>query len=253
MQPLGRNRGSYCGERIHLTEVLESIRSVAKRAGWGSETFLQDGERSLLALKRQPESASKRIYISAGIHGDEPAGLLAVLRLLESNEWPTDTAIWLCPCLNPTGFPRNTRENDQGIDLNRDYRSPSSPEIVAHTRWLDQQPFFDLGVHLHEDWESKGFYLYELNPKRITAKSRAIVEAVEQVCPVDHSDEIEGLPADHGIIHPTVKPHERKEWPEAFFMVQSKTSISYTVEAPSDFPLPMRVAALQTAVNTLLT
>ena len=252
MQPLGRNLGSYCGERIHLAEILDAITAEAKRVGWGRETFLDKDSRQLFALTLRPRHARKKVYVSAGIHGDEPAGLMAVLQLLQAHEWPDDTAIWLCPCLNPTGFPRNTRENDQGIDLNRDYRSRGSAEIKAHTEWLDRQPSFDLGVHLHEDWESKGFYLYELNPNEVSAKSRDVIDAVERVCPVDHSAEIEDWPADHGVIHPTVKPHERKEWPEAFFMVQSKTMISYTLEAPSDFPLAMRVAALRTAVNTLL-
>ena len=30
-------------------------------------------------------------------------------------------------------------------------------------RWLARQPNFDLAVCVHEDWESVGFYLYELN------------------------------------------------------------------------------------------
>ncbi|MGB0582612.1 MAG: M14 family metallopeptidase [Limisphaerales bacterium] len=252
MQPLGRNQGSYCGERIHVAEVLGAIGEAAERAGWGSEVFLDEESRQLFALTLRPRQTLKKVYISAGIHGDEPAGPMAVLQLLRAHEWPEDTAVWLCPCLNPTGFRRNYRENAERVDLNRDYRSPVTLEIMAHTDWLNRQPSFDFGVHLHEDWESKGFYLYELNPNEVPAKSREMIDAVQQVCPVDQSAEIEGWGANHGVIHPPVKPHERKEWPEAFFMVQSKTMISYTLEAPSDFPLTMRVAALQTAVNTLL-
>ena len=58
--------------------------------------------------------------------------------------WPDDAEIWLCPCLNPTGFPRNTRENAGGVDLNRDYKHRRSAEVRAHIAWLQRQPNFDL-------------------------------------------------------------------------------------------------------------
>ncbi len=100
-----------------------------------------------------------RVYISTGIHGDEPAGPLAALQLLQEDCWPKDAALWMCPCLNPTGFPLNRRENAQGIDLNRDYRHLETAEVQAHTSWLQRQPAFDLTLCLHEDWESRGFYI----------------------------------------------------------------------------------------------
>ncbi len=74
-----------------------------------------------------------RIYISTGIHGDEPAGPLAALRLIQENHWPENAEIFLLPCLNPIGFTLNRRENANGIDLNRDYRNPKSAEVLrAH-------------------------------------------------------------------------------------------------------------------------
>ena len=70
---------------------------------------------------QKPEFTSR-----AGIHGDEPAGPLAALRLLQENNWPPNAEIFLLPCLNPVGFTLNKRENADGIDLNRDYRNPQS-------------------------------------------------------------------------------------------------------------------------------
>src|SRR5204862_2637245 len=112
---------------------------------------------------RNPERES-RIYMSTGIHGDEPAGPLALRQLLQQNQWPAEACLWLCPCLNPTGFPLNRRENAEGEDLNRDYRHLVTDEIRAHVAWLKRQPKFDVTPCLHEDWESTGFYLYALNP-----------------------------------------------------------------------------------------
>jgi hypothetical protein len=186
------------------------------------------------------------------MHGDEPAGPLAALRLLQEDAWPADAALWLCPCLNPTGFPINRRENAAGIDLNRDYRHLQSPEVRAHVDWLQRQPPFDIALCLHEDWESNGFYVYELNPDHRPSFSEIMLDSAAKFCPVDMSPVIEGWPARKGVISPNLNPAERPQWPEAIYLLTHKTRQSYTMEAPSDFPLPARVAALTAAVRAVL-
>ena len=257
MQRLGKNNGGYCGETIDIQAVLRDIEEAAQQHGWSSETLLQTPELKLIALRRQALSSrtstsSPRTYISAGIHGDEPAGPLAVRQLLRDNRWPQNLDLWLCPCLNPTGFALSRRENDRGIDLNRQYRSPAAAEIVAHTGWLQRQPEFDCSLCLHEDWESRGFYVYELNADRRPSLAESIVKRVADVCPIDPSETIEGRPARNGIIRPEIDPRTRPDWPEAFFLVTHKTRLSCTLEAPSDYPLSVRVAALVTGVNAAL-
>jgi len=118
--------------------------------------------------------------------------------------------------------------------------------------WLKAQPDFDLCLCLHEDWESQGFYVYELNPDNRPSLAQAIVDRVADVCPVDPSEIIEGRPAHKGIIRPSVDPRSRPQWPEAFFLLTHKTRLSYTLEAPSDFPLATRVAALVAAVRAAI-
>src|SRR2546425_1063936 len=134
-------------------------------------------------------------------------------------------------------------------DLNRQYLQPKAEETIAHIEWLKRQPSFDLCLCLHEDWESHGFYVYELNPDKRPSLAEAIVARVEQVCPIDRSEIIEGRPAQNGIIRPSVDPRSRPQWPESFFLLTCKTRLSYTFEAPSDFPLSVRVAALVEAVH----
>src|SRR5437016_4571941 len=124
MQRLGKNIGKYLGEVIDIKRVVAEMEKVAEAHGWRSEVFLKADSYKLLGLVRQTPNATKRVYISAGIHGDEPAGPLAVLQLLQENRWPTHVDVWLCPCLNPTGFPLNSRENAHGLDLNRQYLHP---------------------------------------------------------------------------------------------------------------------------------
>ena len=253
VQKLGKNHGGYHGETIDIRAVLREVENAAPAHGWTSEIFHEIDGFKLTALHRRPESMSKeqgaRIYISAGIHGDEPAGPLAALRLLQENRWPDNAEIFLLPCLNPIGFTLNRRENAAGIDLNRDYRNSKSAEIRAHFAWLELQPKFDFYLCLHEDWESHGFYLYEQNPDHKISFAEKMIEAVKQACPIDLSEIIEDRPAQNGIIRPNLNPHERPDWPEAFYLISHKARQGYTLEAPSDFPLPTRVNALVAAVN----
>jgi len=257
MQRLGKNLGSYLGEKIDIHSVLRDIESAAQQHGWTLEAFHQSPEFKLLALRRQPLSirnpqSTIRIYLSAGIHGDEPASPLAALRLLRENRWPVDAELWFCPCLNPMGFALNRRENTDGKDLNRDYRHLETVEVRAHIAWLERQPAFDLCLLLHEDWESHGFYLYEQNPDNRRTLANDMIAGVSKVCPIDRSEIIEGRPANGGIIRPNLDPRMRPQWAEAFYLITHKTRLSYTLEAPSDFPLSTRVDALVAAVNAAL-
>lgn len=251
--PLGQNQNGYHGERIDIASVLRDCLAAAEEHGWEIRWLETESSFRLLTLHRTPQTAQRKIYLSSGIHGDEPAAPLAMLRLLRENVWPSDVELWLCPCLNPSGFPRNTRENAAGTDLNRDYKSLCTPEIRAHINWLETLLEFDFSIQLHEDWEAKGFYFYELKMDDTPTEPRRVLEAVEAICPIDHSPEIDGRKNDHGLIQPELDPAVRDLWPEAFWLVMNKTRLSYTCEAPSDFAMEVRVKALVTATRVLLT
>lgn len=251
MQRLGKNHGGYHGERIDIHHVTRAALRAARGQGWQVAALPFEGG-ELLTLVRHAPGEGRNIYLSTGIHGDEPAGPVALERLLTENRWPADANLFLCPCLNPTGFPDNRRENRHGKDLNRDYLHFETAEARAHVAWLARQPAFDLAFCLHEDWEANGFYLYELNPDGRPSLAQRMVDAVAPVCPIDLADEIEGRPARGGIIHPSHDPASRPQWPEAFWLLQHKTRLSYTLEAPSDFPLATRVNALVAAVKAAL-
>jgi murein peptide amidase A len=254
MQRLGKNHDGYHGETIDIRAVLRDIETAARQHGWTAEPFGQQGEFNLLALHRtcRDEAKRRRIYLSAGIHGDEPAGPLAALRLLQENQWPENAELWFCPCLNPAGFDLNRRENAGGKDLNRDYRHLETAEVRAHIAWLERQPQFDLCLCLHEDWESQGFYVYELNPENRPSLAEAMIARIAKVCPIDPSALIEGREASNGIIRPNLDPATRPQWAEAFYLIVNKTRLSCTLEAPSDFPLLPRVNALVTGVQAAL-
>lgn len=267
LRRLGKNINGYLGETVQISEVLRDCLAAARTHGWTIEDIPAAANLNLVALTRaarkpgtsrivsetQASTARPRVYVSTGIHGDEPAGPLAMRHLLQTNQWPAEFDYWLCPCLNPTGFAANRRENAEGLDLNRQYLQPqAAAETRVHVAWLERQPQFDLCLCLHEDWESHGFYVYELNPDNRPSLAEAIVRGVAEVCPIDLSEEIEGRPAREGIIRPSVDPRSRPQWPESFFLLTYKTRLSYTLEAPSDFPLSARVAALVAGVTAAL-
>ena len=254
VQRLGKNIKGYSGETIDIEAVQSDCVAAAQAHGWNFEQ-IHVAPKLVLGFTRPAPRRTPRamhLYISTGIHGDEPAGPLAARQLLQENAWPPDLDIWLCPCLNPTGFVLNRRENREGFDLNRQYLAPQAAETMAHIGWLRRQPRFDLCFCLHEDWEACGFYLYELNPDRLPSLADAMVAHVGKLCPIDRAEIIEGRPAQHGIIRPDLDPRTRPQWPEAFFLITHKTRLSYTLEAPSDFPLMVRVAALVAAVTGAL-
>ena len=261
MERLGKNIKGYGGETIDIDAVLHDCVVAAQAHGWAIEEIHSAPKPILGFTRRAPRTPQHgprntqhipRIYISTGIHGDEPAGPLAVRQLLQETGLLADLDVWLCPCLNPAGFGLNRRENHEGLDLNRQYLTPGAEETVAHSAWLRRQPSFDLCLCLHEDWEAHGFYLYELNPDHQPSLAEAMVARVGEVCPIDRSEVIEGRPAQNGIIRPSVDPRSRPDWPEAFFLITHKTRLSYTLEAPSDFPLAVRVAVLVAGVTAAL-
>lgn len=253
MKRLGINKGRYHGPGIDVAEYLREFHEAARVRGWTFEKFATIESFDLYGYRRGPENASRKIYISTGIHGDEPAGAVALRRLVEEDRWPADTLFILCPCINPTGLARVTRENKDGIDLNRDYKSPSTAEVRAHAAWVRTLPEFNLALLVHEDWEADGYYVYEVNPQNSPRVAPRIIEAVREMCPIQGTSKIDGMwDCIDGLIHPHLKPEERPQWAEAVFMLVNKAQQTLTLEAPSDFPLEFRVEAHVRAVRAAI-
>jgi murein peptide amidase A len=270
----GPNLGGYCGETIDIDSLQNEMLRAAAEHDWTSERFLDEPDCKLFALSRTSPTASKSIYLSTGIHGDEPAPPLAMLNLLWQNIWPADWNVCLVPCLNPSGFRANKRVNAEGIDLNRDYCDIKARETRAHIAWLEKQPAFSAAASLHEDWESAGFYCYQFGPLAVEPVILHILNNVAKVCPIDQSREIDHLPAEGGALDLALHSLQINEelidgvansssgtkllrrsgstWTEQTYLVNRKTRVSYTFETASTMPLEVRVKALTQAVGALL-
>lgn len=229
------------------------LSASALRAGFRVETFAEIESVPLLALTKRTSGPRPRIYFSAGIHGDEPAPPLALLELIDAGAFDHRAVWFLCPLLNPAGVHRRTRENAAGVDLNRDFKSPASAEVAAHRRWLERQPPFDLAICVHEDWESTGFYLYELNPTGAPSLAPAMLAAAVAHVPIEPAAVIDGRAiAEPGIIRPVADPALRDLWPESIYLQHHYAKLGYTIESPSSLPLPVRVATLRAALSAAI-
>lgn len=239
---------------FEVARYLEDFQAAAATAGGRIEQFGAVEGFPLLAWTKRTAGPRPRIYLSAGLHGDEPAPPLALLSLLREGFFDHRANWFICPVLNPVGLQRGTRENGDARDLNRDYQDCHSIEVQAHVAWLQRQPFFELTLCLHEDWESQGFYLYELNPRQRPTLANIITETVAQLMPIESAEIIDGRPiAEPGIIRPVSDPTLRTNWPEAIYLRQAHTTLSYTLETPSALPLEPRIAAQKAAITAAIT
>ena len=221
----------------------------ATARGFQSETLVEVGGYPLLASDRG-DLSKPCIYLSSGMHGDEPSGPQALMELLKADFFD-DRFRWLiCPVLNPTGLEAGTRENVHGIDLNRDYCQCQTQEVCAHTSWLKKQPAPQLFLSLHEDLESSGFYFYEINIGGEASPYRAILKAAAPHFPPEPETIIDDHPVtEPGWIYHSEHPDLPEGWPEAIYLAKMGCPLSLTFETPSRSAMGQRMSCHQAVVK----
>lgn len=238
---------NVCDTLYELQRAAESL--AYSRARYGSvEGF------GLEAFESPRRQGSKRVYLSSGVHGDEPAGPLALLDLLKTGSLPDSIEFTLCPLINPVGLENGSRENGNDRDLNRDFFNPTQPETQALVAFLDSQSGYDLSICLHEDWEATGFYLYCLGDAGAKRIAEDVVSAIGPMGPIDRADQIDGFASADGIIY-RPEPLDfslQEDWPEAFYLYSKSQHMHFTLETPSAYPLEQRIRMQALAVRTIL-
>src|SRR3972149_8019680 len=211
----------------------------------------------------------KGVFLSAGMHGDEPAGVEALLRFLELSNRRTGEGIkkWydkyqftIIPCINPTGIEKGIRENIKGIDLNREFGGKAvkdTPEEVMIVQLAVEGKRFDLYIDFHEDIEGEGFYLYEVLRKGGRYIGAEIISDMSTRYTIDLRDRIDGFNNCRGVICPQKEektfPVKRSNLPFPLYMYLKGTRYCLTMETPTRFPLEDRVAMHLKALEIALT
>ncbi|MBI2951954.1 M14 family metallocarboxypeptidase [bacterium] len=243
------------------TDVLHRIQAVASgdRSWRVSEIALlsyPSGRYPLVALCRPGEAGAPCLSLSAGIHGDEAAGVEALLRFLESNlpRRFASVPLTVLPCQNPFGYERHSRFNGCGLDLNRQFDKPDTPaqESIALRRFLlERRP--DLVVECHEDADADGFYLWEIKRPGRPEIGRGVVDRISGAHPVTAARTVEGCFVTASVAHPTAERIRRiGGWSHTYFLFRNGTPHCLTPETPSSAPFEARVDMHLTAIRTVL-
>ncbi len=191
-----------------------------------------------------------RIGIFATIHGDEPEGALALMRLaaaLEQNpELAKGYCLFLYPLCNPTGFEDNTRHSRNGRDLNREFWKGSlEPEVhLLETEiWTHA---FDGIINLHTDDTSDGLYGYVAGAVLSENLLEPALREAERFLPRNRRRQIDGFAARNGIIS--------ESYPGVLRAPGNlqRPPFEITLETPRLAPLHRQVEAFSAALQTVL-
>lgn len=226
-------------------------REVARKADLRMTKFSEAGGYALYCLKSPAHIATREvpaIYLSAGIHGDEPAATEGLLRWAQKNVSRLQRLnLLIFPCLNPWGLTGNSRLDADGRDLNRSFHNDAIPQIAAQKKIMGKRRF-DLALNLHEDYDAIGLYGYEVpGPKPHWGEQ--ILRAASRYLPLDNRRHIEGRAATRGVVRRAIKLDSMPDWPEAFVLHLAHSRRVFTFETPSEFHLDDRVQA-QAAIIT---
>lgn len=191
-----------------------------------------------------------RLGIFAAIHGDEPAGALALMEflldLLEHPDLAENYSISAYPICNPTGYEANTRFSRSGRDLNREFwKSSQEPEVQLLEHELRTRHFNGI-IQLHADDTSDGIYGFVRGATLTRELLRPALEAAGTVLPLNRNPLIDGFAAQDGIIYDSYEgvlaaPSEMQPVP-----------FEIVFETPQLAPLDRQVKALDIFLRTVL-
>ena len=239
-------KGDYLGRhRAHdYPHLIERWRAVARRTGLVMRRLAAGPEFNLYTVRSRRLPREGTIYISAGIHGDEPAGTEGLITWAEKNtRLLKRRPFFLVPCINPWGLVNNSRTDSNRRDLNRSFQNDAIPEIAALKRAIANRRY-PLALTLHEDYDAVGIYLYEIRGAQ-PYWGEALLEAARPHVPADWRGQIEGREAEGGLVRPVLdmKIFEEMGLPEAVYLRLQGCPRVFTIETPSEYGLDRRVRA----------
>lgn len=219
---------------------------------------------------RSSNSHSKNVFLSAGIHGDEPAGVYALLSFLENHfeKYEDRLNFFAIPCLNPFGFELDTRKNLCNIDLNRDFHSNAQEQeaIIAKNMLEQHARAYIFSLDMHEDPTDKPalgfelkdnvreFYMYEISPSKESSMGHKIIAELEkQGVPVAKQEKIYYDFNDNGLVWRQSPENRLNDQSSEFFAyLQRYTDYSFIIETPTFWTVEKRIEAQVKALEIIL-
>src|SRR5579862_2678855 len=191
-----------------------------------------------------------RLGVFAGIHGDEPEGVHALIRFVQLLEAEPQLARGYClfiyPTCNPTGFEDRARHSRAGKDLNREFwRNSSEPEVRLLQSELVAHAFHGI-ISLHTDDTSNGFYGYAHGATLTRHLIGPALETAAEFLPRNEDEVIDGFRAKNGVI--------RQRFPGTLSAPPNvrPSPFEIVLETPSAPPNYLKEAALVAALRSIL-
>lgn len=188
-----------------------------------------------------------KVGIFAGIHGDEPAGILGLMDFIreldETPEIGRHFEIWLYPVCNPGGYLAGTRASHSGKDLNREFwRGSQEPEVrLLEKEILARQ--FDGIIALHSDDSSPGFYGFARGDVMARQLLAPALAAAEQAQARDTRPFIDGFRAVNGMIHDSydgILCAPPQQIPQPFELILESPALSPLADQRRAFTLALK-------------
>ena len=198
-----------------------------------------------------PAQSKPHVLLSSGVHGDEPAGVEAILQFLKSDltNILDHFYITVFPCVNPSGYGNDLRETINGDDINRGFETNELPEVDLIKKTLSNQHFL-FHHDLHEDYDATGTYFYE-GHKKEQWLTPTIATQCNKVGPLDAPDEDD---ADPDLL---IAPNAYKVSPawglQGFvsYTLNKNTDHVLITETSSNWPMAMRTKVHLIALNQM--
>ncbi len=224
--------------------LIKRWRAVALASGLPMQRFAEIDGYPLYFLKSKSLAANGGVYISAGIHGDEPAGTEALIAWAERNVKRLRALPCLIfPCLNPWGIVNNIRYDREHRDLNRLFQKDDI-EMLRALKMLIKPYRFALALTLHEDFDGQGLYIYEVERAK-PFWGEELLAVARPLIPIEGRTMIDGRKSNAGVIRRklTLKKFATMGLPEAVYLHLHHSERTFTIETPSEFALDQRVSA----------
>lgn len=161
--------------------------------------------------------SSPKLLITSGLHGDETETSDLLLEYMQAHYQDLPSFVYI-PYMSPTATQKKTRENGNGLNLNRAFTQEATDSEALDIIAIVQNYSFDLALDFHEDPDRKyRFYLYDESFGRLPFDHRKFKRDLKHVGLQlyngieDPADPTLGYTVKKGYIHLGQNDHEEHE------------------------------------------
>ncbi len=222
-------------------------------------------------VSKGPQGKRKNVLLSAGVHGDEPAGVFSLLQFLERDvaRYTDRFRFFVLPCVNPSGFEADSLENHGGNNINRAFKkeTPAQEAKLVMDQLAMWKETFAFTIDMHEIpayWADEGFtekdnpkaaYLYETQLEKGKRIGRDMLNGLPKDAEISHWPKIYGDSAVRGLVsYP--EGNGNKIYAEQTtldgFLHGRFSAHTFTSETPTGWPLEKRIRVQLSWLETAL-